>query len=656
MTRPAQHAVVVERNILIDLGDGISLAGDLFMPETPGRYPAVVSYYPYHKDDVIGALLDHPNRYFAARGYASLLVDFRGLGNSDGVVPGFMDPAEAIDSAGIVEWAAGQPWCDGSVGMWGMSYGGVTALQAAAKRPPHLKAIVPMNGSIDPNEEWIYPGGCLNALGEFGLWGPWMIAMSLLPPLFQDEAGRWYRVWQDRLKTLGPPYVLPFQLHPEHDDYWRTKIIPAEQVEVPAYFMTGWRDQNPQGVIEAFERVKGPSKLLVGPWMHSMPDLAPIHRIDYLAEMTRWWDTWLRGERTGIEAEPPVTVFVQGVGWRHEPAWPIPGSTPRLLYLGAGGELTEASQPKESSMAYRANPTVGATAGLWDPAGTGLGMPRDQGPDDLRSVTFTGPALPADLEITGRPEATIHVAFDEGSDANLVVKLCDVAPDGRSALITSGWLRARHRTSHELAEALATGEFSEFHVQLVTTAYLVKAGHRLRLAVSCSDFPRIWPTPTNPAIRVAYGGRRPSGVSLPVVQSSGVPGPDLPAPDQTVNRTPLDIEGRPRYRVEHDVANDTLTVTVGLTAALQTGNRDGRYEMDRTAKAYVSASRPDTALVTGEAILTARTPSGSTVVAEGRTRMTLFGQTSWGRVAIDGQTIFERQWVGGTESMPDDPS
>ena len=165
-------------NILIPLRDGISLAADLSSPTAPGRFPALVSYYPYHKDDLIGALFDHPNRYFAARGYASLLVDFRGLGNSEGVAWDTGDPREDDDGAQIVEWAAGQDWCDGAVGMWGMSYGGITSFKTAAQRPRHLKAIVPMNGTLDFYHGIDYPGGCFNCLGMLGGWGPFMTAMN----------------------------------------------------------------------------------------------------------------------------------------------------------------------------------------------------------------------------------------------------------------------------------------------------------------------------------------------------------------------------------------------------------------------------------------------------------------------------------------------
>ena len=292
--------VRVQRNVLIPLSDGVNLAADLFLPESARPVPCLVSYYPYHKDDLIGALFDHPNRYFAARGYASLLVDLRGLGNSEGAAWDVGDAREAADGAEIVEWAAVQSWCDGSVGMWGMSYGGITSFKTAALNPPHLKAIVPMCGGLDHYHDIVYPGGCFNCLGILGGWGPFMTAMNVMPPMHQDAEGRWYRVWMERLQAARAPYIMPYQQHPEFDDYWKPKTVEGERITVPSFLIGAWRDIFPEAMVRAYERVKGPRRLLMGPWMHEMPDLAGFAQVDYLAEMMRWWDCWLKGVANGV--------------------------------------------------------------------------------------------------------------------------------------------------------------------------------------------------------------------------------------------------------------------------------------------------------------------------------------------------------------------
>jgi putative CocE/NonD family hydrolase len=636
-----QFGVRVKRNVLIPLSDGVSLAGDLFLPDAPGPFPALVSYYPYHKDDLIGALFDHPNRYFAARGYASILADLRGLGNSEGVAWDVGDPSEATDGAEIVEWAAAQSWCDGNVGMWGMSYGGITSFKTAAVAPPHLKAIVPMNGGLDHYHDIVYPGGCFNCLGILGGWGPFMTAMNLTPPMYQDPEGRWYRLWRERLEAARAPYIMPYQQHPHFDEYWKSKTVAGERITVPAFLIGAWRDIFPEAMARAYERVRGPRRLLMGPWMHEMADLAGFAQVDYLAEMLRWWDCWLKGADNGVRDEPPVVIYVQGQGWRYESDWPIPRTRDTVYFLSLGdggpGSLTAETPPQSGEVSYVCDPTVGVMAGLWDPTGTGLGAPLDQGPDDLGSITFTGDPLPESLEVTGSPEAVLCVSRDEGEEMNLVAKLCDVAPDGHSALITTGWAKVR----------APSAESHEYHVPLWATSYVVPAGHRLRLSISCSDFPRIWPTRTNPRIRLGTGGSAPSAVRVPTVPTSEMRVPELPVPDPAVKRTPLDIEATPRWQIIRDPAAGKVVVSTGVRTAIQSVGRDGRFEIDRIGRASVSASRPDSATVEGEATIRLRTPQGSDITVHGQLRVTQDGQDFQASVIADGQVIFEHRWMSG---------
>jgi uncharacterized protein len=631
--------VRVERNILIPLSDGVHLAADLFLPKASDPVPCLVSYYPYHKDDLIGALFDHPNRYFAARGYASLLVDLRGLGNSDGAAWDVGDAREATDGAEIVEWAAAQPWCDGAVGMWGMSYGGITSFKTAAVNPPHLKAIVPMCGGLDHYHDIVHPGGCFNCLGILGGWGPFMTAMNVMPPMHQDSEGRWYRIWMERLEAARAPYIMPYQQHPDFDDYWKAKTVQGERITIPSFLIGAWRDIFPEAMVRAYERIQGPKRLLMGPWMHEMPDLAAFAQVDYLAEMLRWWDCWLKRAANGVSEEPPVAIYVQGQGWRFEPEWPISRTKQMTAYLAAseGGGTMEANAPAGArQVEYVADPTVGVMAGLWDPTGTGVGLPQDQTADDLRSLQFTGDALAEPLEITGSPEAIIHLAVEGADEVHLVVKLCDVAPDGKSALVTTGWQMIPART--------AEGNPIEVHVALWATSYAVPAGHRLRLSVSCSDFPRIWPSRTNPRIRLATGGSTPSAIKLPTIPPAETPSGSLPVPDPNVRRTPMDIEGEPRWQIIREPATGALTVTTGIRNAIHTVSGDGRFEIDRIGRAFVMASRPDSARVEGEATIRLETSRGAHVVVHSRLRITQNGQNYHASVTMDGQRIFERDW------------
>lgn len=529
--------------------------------------------------------------------------------------------------------------------MWGMSYGGITSFKTAAAQPPHLKAIVPIMGSLDIYHDFLYPGGCLNCLGAFGAWGSFMIAMNLMPPMYQDSAGRWYQLWQERLEHCAPPYVFPWQDHPTHDDYWQSKAIAAERIQVPTFLIAGWRDIFPEVMIRAYERISAPRKLLAGPWMHTLPDVSPFAQVDYLDEMLRWWDYWLKNRPNGVMDEPPATLFVQGSEvWKHEREWPIARGKEQTLFFSTDRTLTEKPPRYEESSEYQTDPAVGVMAGLWDPAAIGLGLPLDQNSDEVRSLTYTSEPLPQAPEITGSPRAHLYIALEDGDDANLVVKLSEVAPNGRSALITTGWLKASHQSSHAQPTPLTKGAAHEFHIPLWATSYQVLQGHRLRVSVSCSDFPRIWPTPYNPTIRLFFGGSRASGISFPTIPPAIIPGPEMRAPEPTVNRTPLAVDFTPRWTIERDLASGTVTVTTGERPVLLTPSRDGKMELNHTAKARVSASRPDAAKVEGETTVTLQTPSGSTIVVETRSWITLSGMILSGRVSVDGRLLFERQW------------
>lgn len=643
MARDQQFEVHCERNVLIPLSDGITLAGDLFRPKEVNSFPVLVSYYPYRKDDVIGAHFIQANKYFAERGYGSLLVDFRGIGGSEGAFWEEFDAREGRDGAELVEWTAAQPWCDGRIGVWGMSYGGTTALQMGAARPKHLKAVVAMNANVDLYSELVYPGGCLCPLERYGTWGASMIAASLLPPLFQDPAGRWYRVWMERLANLPPPMVFPWHQHPTYDEFWQSKVVDVSRIQVPTFIVTAWRDQCPEKMLEAYEKIPAPRRLLVGPWGHWMPDRAAFEKVDYLPEVLRWFDTWLLGSETGISKEPPVTIYVQGGGWRHELQWPIESTKNMEWYLAEDAALESNVPSSSGSIPYRADPTVGITAGVF-PADNGLGMPRDQVTDDRLSLSFTSDPIATDIEITGCPEAVLYIALDQGDDINLAVKLCDVAPDGASALITSGWLKASHRLSHEHPNPPPAGAFLDYSIQVSATSYRIPRGHRLRISVACADFPRIFPTPVNPLIRLGFGANTRSLVRLPVVSSTGVPGPVLPVPDPMIDRTPLNVEGSPRYRLERDFEKKTLSVEIGGWGTLLTPEGDGRLETDTLGRVEMRVDRPDTARVEGRSMLTAQMPSGSVIVSEGSTWITHWGQVMRGRVTMDGKILLDREW------------
>ncbi len=486
----------------------------------------------------------------------------------------------------------------------------------------------------------------MNCLGVFGVWGSYMLAMNLMPPTYLDAEGRWYRVWKERLEK-GEPYIFPWQDHPTHDEYWQSRVIPVERIRVPTFIIGSWRDLFPDLTMRLYEELSGPKRLLMGPWMHTLPDLPTFEPVDYLHEILRWWDYWLKGKKNGMIDEPPITLFVQRSNtWRYEHEWPIARTEARTLSLSGERTLIDKAPPEEGSDLYGTIPTVGATAGLWNFTGwPDLGFPLDQGPDDLLSLTYTTDPLPEDLEISGSPEATLYVALESGKEVNLVAKLNAVGPDGSSSLITTGWLKGSHRLSHVHPEPLRLGEVYTFRIPMWATSYLVPKGHRLRLSISCADFPRIWPTPTNPEIRLFFGGARASSLRIPVVPSPTAPvsEPEMPRPESGVNRLPWIIDFAPQWKVEQDFATDTLTVTTGEREqiALPSG---GTFEIDRSSKASVTVSRPDGAKIVSETTVRFYTPTEGVIQVEAKSWILQTGMLLTGKVLVDGQVFFEKRW------------
>jgi putative CocE/NonD family hydrolase len=624
-----RYAVRRERNLQIPMDDGVLLAADMLRPET-GIMPALLGFYPYHKEAGNGADLDCASQWFAECGYASLLVDLRGTGCSEGSVERPFDAtAEAVDGARVVDWVASQDWCDGNVGVWGISYGAIAALSIAARQPAALKAIAPIMGCPDPYSDWFYPGGC-EACQVPALWGTQMVALQLAPPLCPDPDGRFQRLWRERLETQEP-YVLPWRRHVDYETCQAAAATEVERITVPTFVIGGWRDVFAEASVRTYERVTAPRKLLMGPWRHELPDEAGDEPYEYVEDLTRWWDRWLRGEEAA-DIGPPVTLYVQGKGsWKAEQEWPLPSVTEEALFLTTDGGLETEPCAEAGTIAYEGDPTVGACAGYVYADAEAL----DQSPDDRRSLTWTGAVLSKPLEITGSPEVVIELALDSATDANLVARLCDVAPDGTSTPIATGWLAmsgARTQVRHELT------------IPIQATAYQLVAGHRLRLALSCADFPRIWPTAENPRILAFTGAGSTSRLRLPVTPASGTP-VAAPRPRADLDRRPhrLDSEGS-GIAERHSQPAQGITARLHLRERSMAPGLDATEESEQLSIASVEVDRPDQARVTTRARIHRALPDGSEATVDVRSVATLAGTECTGRVELDGKILVDRHW------------
>jgi putative CocE/NonD family hydrolase len=639
-----------QRQALIPMSDGVDLAASLYRPDGDGPFPTLVSFYPYRKDDLIGGAYEYVRGYLAERGYASLLVDSRGTGSSDGeTAPTFDYDAEGRDGVEVLDWAAQQDWCDGEIAVWGISYGGAMAYAIAAQGSRHLKAICSINASPDVYSEVCFPGGTPSCLNNT-LRETVQLARDLAPPTFQDPEGRWERVWRNHLARLerGEISSLEWSQHPDCDAYWQEKIIDVSKIEVPAFVIGGWNDALHDGAMRAYEALPAPKRLLVGPWAHLSPDDTPFEGYDYPLEMCRWFDQWLRGE-SGQEDDEAVEIFVQGAdSWRSLEAWPPQDCASQTLFLAPGRGLDEERPaPEEADDRYEGIASVGAIAGgMWNMFGLPFGYPREQTPDEQRSLTYTGEPLDTDLEIVGCPRLVLHAALESGTELHLTAKLSHVAPDGTSTHVATGWLNAAHRNSHAQSEPMKLGQLEQIDLSFWPTAYRIPAGHRLRVAIACADFPRVWPAPVSPHIRVALGGEHASALVLPAITTPSGTGTEIevPRPDRSVNRGPWGIDGAPTWRVEEDRITGTWTTTVGSwgkSRPAQGGTITERWG----GSASVNDERPDAAHLLGTSSITIEMPNGAHVEVDVQTRNTRDHAWLQARVTLDGREILDRSWT-----------
>jgi predicted acyl esterase len=637
MSTSAGDAVEFVPDLLIPMRDGVRLAANLYRARGGGRIPCLVTYLPYHKDGRGGLWYEAIHHFFAQRGYASLVIDFRGLGSSEGINNIPFDAQEGPDGHDAVEWAAAQPWCDGNVGMWGSSYGGITALKAAAERPPHLRAIVPVHASADLSQDFVQLGGCRSGFWVNGDWGPRMIGYNLTPPLGPDPDGRMARLWAQRLEH-SRPWPLDWYDRTNEAERWAARAIAIERIAAPTFAVCGWRDFYVQGTLAYFEHLAVPKKLLMGPWKHAFPNLSPTRPVNLLELMIRWWDRWLRGEANGADSGPPFTLFVQGTGvWRHEQAWPPQRNEDQELFLSSNRELLPVQHDSSPGDSYRYDPTVGLDSIGSDPWTTAILGPGDHSGDDARSLSFTTAPLAEDWELTGQARLMLTVRTAV-SGFNFVAKLCDVAPGGRSRLVTMGWSPDPSPESETVRR---------LEIPLRATSYVFRRGHQIRLGLALADFPRLWPTPWPGEIQVEYSGPSRPRILLPRTQpqEAALPAPEMPPKGPSLH-SPFELDATQSWQVSREL--------VGQKAALESKNRS-RYRLrDGGSVTYsheyiasVPATAPAGTAIKVRSDIEVRRPTGIVLISTTSTFTPRSVEIN-AEVQQDGETLFCREWQAET--------
>jgi putative CocE/NonD family hydrolase len=516
-----RYTIVMERDVTTTMRDGVILRADVFRPEAEGKFPVLLQRTPYNKANYNANGAPFAIRA-ASRGYIVILQDVRGRFASDGEWYPFRHELE--DGYDTVEWAAGLPYANGKVGMMGWSYLGVTQLFAAIAQPPHLVCLFPVVTACDYYDEWTYRGGAFQQFFNES-WASFRLAPDTLNRHAQKSANAMNRVWDLPLgkfsffETPPPrdlaPYFLHWLEHPDYDDYWKQWSINGRfsRIAVPAYHVGGWYDIFLNGTLRnyvgvkasgATEAARNGQRLLIGPWYHDPASFregrggeigfTPEGCVNEEDEMLRWFDHVLKGAQNGLDRQKPVKIFIMGENvWREEEDWPLARARKIPWYLHSGALRVDApgGEPPDRFVYDPADPVPTAGGGnCCDHDHLAPGV-FDQRRIENRSdvLVYSTDPLDEEIEVTGPVSAELYVS-SSAVDTDFTAKVVDVHPDGFARNLADGILRMRYRNSREKPEFMTPGEIYRITIDLWATSNLFRKGHRIRLEISSSNFPR----------------------------------------------------------------------------------------------------------------------------------------------------------------------
>ncbi|MGE5459463.1 MAG: CocE/NonD family hydrolase [Solirubrobacterales bacterium] len=609
-----------EERRFLEMDDGVRIAVTLCFPEGEGPWPVLFEARPYRKDDITWGETYGYRRLCLEGGYVVCRADVRGTGTSEGVPEDEYTAREHRDWLTAFEWLAAQPWSTGSIGMFGKSYSGFNSLQMAMLRPPALKAIVPIFATDSRYTDDVHYGGGARRGIDFLDYPLYMLAMNALPPVPGLAGPDWRERWLERI-AVAEPWAIRWTEEQDDGPYWHHGSIRGhyEEIEAATMIVAGHADGYHNMAFRTFEALRAPRRLLFGPWSHMSPISAlPGPRIDHVREMLRWFDRWVKGEDNGVDREPPIQMFVRRStrpepdleasrgDWRFEPAWPPERLREDPRELSGATVAGREHEAREDDLDILG--AVGVTGSIWCADDLPFGPPWDQRADEAFSLVYDWPALEGELEIMGHPRVEVNVRSSVPV-AFLSAKLCDVFPDGASALVTRGILNLTHRDSHEDPAALEPGRPYAVTVELDATSWIFEAGHRVRLDLATADFPSTWPPPYPGAISIERPGSR---LVLPVL--------DGPPPVSAIPVfEPGEVVAHTRgatWRVEDDVLGRTRSVVI-----------EHGYE-ERTEDGTRIAS-------TGGGRITVSTVDPGRASAEGRARFEL----TWPEAAVGTEAV-----------------
>lgn len=575
----------VIEHVWIPVSDGNRLSAKLWIPDSAEKkpVPAIFEYIPYRKRDFKAVRDAQTYDYFAKNGYAGVRVDIRGSGDSEGILRDEYLQQELDDGLEILKWIAAQSWCDGNIGMIGISWGGFNGLQIAALTPPELKAVITVASSDNRYSDDVhYMGG--NLLTDNLSWASTMFAYNSCPPDPEIVGEKWKDLWLERLEGSGL-WLKKWLEHQRFDDYWKhaSVFLNYDNIKCPVYAIGGWADGYSNPVFRLMENLKVPRKGLVGPWGHKYPHLGgPGPTIDFLGEALRWWDRWLKNIKNGIDEEPMLRTWMQDTvspvsekrpgNWVAEEKYPSLNVKNKELKLKNGeidfnGNLPDYKQP----LKIQSPLSVGLFAGKWCSYSASTDLPSDQREEDGGALTFDSLPLDEGIDILGDPELKLSLSSDKPI-AMIAARISDVADNGRATRITYGVLNLTHRTSHENPEYLEPGKKYMIKLNLNHIAQHFRKGHKIRLSLSTSYWPLVWPAP-EPVTLTIYPDE--SSLSLPV-RSKGAFDEnlnDLGKPQlKEIMPSTLLVPPKREWQVIHNLASNQVTLHVT--------NNDAQYKID----------------------------------------------------------------------------
>ena len=652
----------IEEDVRIPMADGVELSARIWRPDDAGEkpVPAILEYIPYRKRDHTRARDETLHRWFAEHGYAGVRVDLRGSGESEGVLTDEYCQQELDDGYAVIEWLARQDWCDGGVGMIGISWGGFNGLQIAAMQPPALKAVVTVCSTDDRYADDVhYMGGCL--LGDNLSWASVMFAYNSMPPDPVLRGEHWRTLWHQRLEA-NEPWIIEWLEHQRRDDYWRHGSVCEDYsaIQCPVMAVSGWADGYTDAVFRLLRNLNVQRQGLVGPWSHKYPHQGvPGPAIAFQQETKRWWDQWLKGEETGIMNEPMLRAWVQEAAepatrYRHRPGrwvgeaeWPSPTVSQQTLYPARGSHLHhEPMSAEEAPFILQSPLSLGLFAGKWCSYAAGPDLPYDQREEDGGALVFETDPLEAPLELLGAPILRLRFRVDRPV-AQVAARLSDVAIDGKATRVTYGVLNLNHHAGHDQPRELVPGEEYEVRLELNDLGHRFTAGHRLRLSLSTSYWPLAWPSPEPVCLQVIGAG---TALDLPVRTPTELDAevafaaPDYDEPVDVVQKRAPEH----RWRVHRDLETSASELEVIMDEGAKAIEDVDLVMRDRTWESYRSVG-DDFGSIEGE-VVAHRSLRRDDWHVQTRTRTLLQADTEAFHVSAeldaweDGERVFSRNW------------